>query len=478
LCGIIPIIEHFAARNSGDWHGEFTSLHSLRTTREEAWQIFSFFSTPPVGEYFARERLRLDPNDPESVERYLSKATQAQAYVETMRLNTMRGRRRRAIQDHMMPTGRSKWAHDYYCYRKDSHRIPDATSGRYTVNPERAGWVRKWADWILVDGVSINKCCQRMLDDSGIRIHRSTMVDVLSDPALIGKFYAYTTKVVRDATGRKRKTHVDENGWLLVYEDPSQAIITQEQFYALRERFQRNKENSPRNTKHYYPPLKSLIFHSCGRRLVGVCRNGSPWYRCLPCRAWIKAIPLWEEIREGLRGILLQPERLIPAIKAQIDSGQSVEHLEEELRQKQQRIEMLEQAEQKALRLHLFLPNYPIDKLEAELSHVEEQKKQLIQEINRIEQQIRELRQAKVDEEGVKRFCEIVASNLNNMDDSRWRLLLEAMNLRVLVSNKTAVKVAVPAAKEGDDVIALCTSQSDGRLDGHSCHGNHNNQTI
>ena len=49
------------------------------------------------------------------------------------------------------------------------------------------------------------------------------------------------------------------------------------------------------------------------------------------------------------------------------------------------------------------------------------------------------------------------------MDDSRWRLLLEAMNLRVSVSDKTTVRMAVPAAKEGGDVIALCTSRSDGR---------------
>lgn len=217
----------------------------------------------------------------------------------------------------MMPTGRSKWAHDYHRYRRDSHQAPDERCGRYTVNSERAGWVRRWADWILVDGVSMNKCCQRMQKDFGIGIHRSTMVDVLSDPALIGKFYAYTTRVMRDATGRKRKTRVDEKDWLLVYEDPGQAILTQEQYYALRERFQRNKENSPRNTKHYYPPLKSLIFHSCGKRMVGVYRNGSPWYRCLPCRVWVKAMPLWEEIHEGLRRILLQPERLIPVVKDQ-----------------------------------------------------------------------------------------------------------------------------------------------------------------
>lgn len=160
--------------------GQVKALLFPRVDRETR---FLFGSFPLLAEvvqaglevYFAREKLCLDPNDPESVERYLSKATQAQAYVETMRLNTMRGRRRRAIQDHMMPTGRSKWAHDYHCYRKDSHQPLGQYSGRYTVNPERAGWVRKWADWILVDGVSINKCCQRMLSDFGVRIHRSTM---------------------------------------------------------------------------------------------------------------------------------------------------------------------------------------------------------------------------------------------------------------------------------------------------------------
>jgi len=302
-----------------------------------------------------------------------------------------------------------------------------------------------------------------MLKEAGIKIHRSTIVDVLSDPALVGKFYSYTTKLAIDTSGRKRRIPVDEKDWLLVYEDPAQAILTQEQFYALRERFQRNRENSPRNTKRYYPPLRSLIFHSCGRRLVGVYRNGVPWYRCLPCRIWVKAIPLWEEIREGLREIILQPERLIPAMKTQIDNGQSVERLEEELRQKQQQTNVLEQAEQKALRLHLLLPNYPIDKLEAELNRIEEQKKQLLQETNKIEHEIRKLRQAIINEEGVRYFCEMVASNLDNMDDNRWRLLLESMNLMVFVSDKTTARVTVPATKEGEDVIALCTSQSSGK---------------
>ena len=87
------------------------------------------------------------------------------------------------------------------------------------------------------------------------------------------------------------------------------------------------------------------------------------------------------------------------------------------------------------------------------MSRIEEQKKQSIQERNRVEQKVRELRHAIVNEEGIKRFCE--ALNLDSMDDSRWRLLLEAMNLRIFVGDKTIVKVSVPAAREGEDVIPL-----------------------
>ncbi|MFH0847008.1 MAG: recombinase family protein [Chloroflexota bacterium] len=456
-----------AVREALDFYnqGQVEALLFPRVDRETR---FLFGSFPLLAEvvqaglqvYFAREKFRLDPNDPESIERYLSKATQAQAYVETMRLNTMRGRRRRAIQDHMMPTGRSKWAHDYHCYRKDSHQAPDEQSGRYTVNPERAGCVRKWVDWILVDGLSINKCCQRMLNDSGIKIHRSTMVYVLSDPALIGKFYAYETKVERDVTGRKHKARVNEKDWLLVYEDPGQAILTEVEFYALRARFQHNKENSPRSTKHYYPPLKSLILHSCGRRMVGVYRNGQPWYRCLPCRAWIKAMPLWEQVRDGIKERLLDPGRLVPAIKSQLDSGQNIAYLEEELKSNKQRMETLDEAEQKALRLHLYLSNYPPEKLQAEIRRIKEQRKQLDENRMSLDEQLAELKQAVVDEQGLRRFCEIAARKVETLDDAKWRTILEAMHLQIhLDDNAVTIRVSVPAVDNENSEIVSCTSR-------------------
>lgn len=123
--------------------GEAQALLFPRVDRETR---FLFGSFPLLCEViragmkvcFARERFHLDPNDSESVSRYLRKAEEAQAYVETTWLNTMRGRRRRAERDHMMPTGRSKWAYDYHPYRRGWGQVPDAHSGRYTMNLERA----------------------------------------------------------------------------------------------------------------------------------------------------------------------------------------------------------------------------------------------------------------------------------------------------------------------------------------------------
>jgi Resolvase, N terminal domain. len=89
-----------AVRESLDLHvrGEIDTLLFPRVDRETR---FVFGSFPLLTEviksglrvYFAREKLALDPNDPERVERYLNKATQAQAYVQTMKANTSRAKR-------------------------------------------------------------------------------------------------------------------------------------------------------------------------------------------------------------------------------------------------------------------------------------------------------------------------------------------------------------------------------------------------
>ena len=120
----------------------------------------------------------------------------------------------------------------------------------------------------------------------------------------------------------------------------------------------------------------------------------------------------------------------------------------------------MEQASQKALRVHLYTPNYPIEKLEAEQQHIEENRKELRREQERLKRQIDELKQAMADEEGLRRFGEIASRNLDSLNDGQWRILLETMKVKILVNDSgIKVKMAVPFTKEESSVIADGTSR-------------------
>jgi len=327
--------------------------------------------------HFAREGRKYEPSDPESFEWVMRGLSQAQADADEIRANTSWGRRKRAEEGHMMPSGGRKWAYHYHRYRKGWDVLPRPDSGRHTVNWERAAWVKRWADWILSDGMSARRVSRVMGEKYGISVARGTIVDILGDPILIGKVYAYKTKVIRDAMGKRKITAVPQCDWLLVYEDDSLRLLTDAQFFTLKEKFRLNMENSPRHTVHWYPPLRGLIFCSCGRRMTGRYHNGQPKYWCVACRTWTKAVSLWDQIRAGIRESLLDPGRLIPAIESQLQSGQSINRLEEEIESNSQKLVALAKAEEKALRLHLYLENHEVETLDTEMRRIREHRQQL-----------------------------------------------------------------------------------------------------
>ena len=68
--------------------------------------------------------------------------------------------------------------------------------------------------------------------------------------------------------------------------------------------------------------------------------------------------------------------------------------------------------------------------------------------------------QAIVNEEGVRRFCEIATGNLDSLNDEQWRVLLETMKVKIFVNDSgITVKLAVPSTKEATSVIAANTSR-------------------
>jgi len=398
--------------------------------------------------FFARDKFRLDPSSPESVEHYLNKAIQAQTYVVTMRENTMRATRKRAEKDHRMPTGGDKWAYQYHHYR--NYQVPDANSGRYTLNPQRGAWLCKLEKWILVDGLSLKKCEGKFEELTGIRLNRATLLRILTDPINIGKVYAYRHKLVRDFQGRKHRVSVPENEWVLVYEDPSLRIFTDEEYYALKRKFELNKQNSPRNTQHYYPPLKGLVIcESCQLKMQALTTNfGTAYYRCQSCRNHINAWWLWRNIKVYLTRLVLDPERLMATIKANFDSGQTIARLERELVSLRREKEGWQQSRVKQRRLYL-LPNsnYSEQNYLQDDQRIQSQLQRIDDRTAGVEQRIAEAREAKLDEQGIRYFCEVAANNLGKMTDSQWRLLLEAIQLKVMVVGKAIfIEGAVPVS--------------------------------
>jgi len=301
----------------------------------------------------------------------------------------------------------------------------------------------------MLSGLSLAKCEQQFEQLTGVKLSRTTLWRMLTDLIVIGKVYAYRHKRIVDPQGKKHQVPVPEDEWLLIYEDPSLRIFTDDEYYALKRQFERNKQNSPRNTKYHYPPLKGMVIcEPCRLKMQALTTNfGTAYYRCKACRNHINAWRLWRNVRDYITRLVLDPERLTAATKASLESGQALSNFERKLANSRQQMEMLEQAEAKVLRLHLYLPDYPVEKLEAEQFRIEQQRQQLTQEKSNLEAQIAELRQATVDQEEIKHFCEIVANNLEKMMDKQWRFLVEVLQLKIMIVGKAIfIEGAVPVS--------------------------------
>ncbi|MDP3062254.1 MAG: recombinase family protein, partial [Chloroflexota bacterium] len=408
----------------------------------------------------------------------LAKATQAQAYVETMRVNTMRAKRRRASQGHKMPTGGRKWAFEY-----------DPATGQYRKNEARAAWIARCYQWVLEEGLSLYACCRR-LEAEGVpppgyelwarSVEKGrawnrrrppspetwfpgTLRGLLLDEGNVGRFYAYKHETARGKDGKKRQVTADPSKWVLVYEDSSQAIVTQEQHEAFKAKMRRNQENSPRHAKHPYPPLRGLVFCPlCGRRMAGwrCSHTGVTYYKCEVCRNLVNAFKLWDELREEIKTRLLEPERLLPAVRAQLESGRTLEGLEAEQARLSRELENWKQVRDKARRFYFLKQSYTEEQYLADDKEMERRQESVARDLEDVRSQISRLKFAALEEDGIRRFCKLAAQNLDSLDDDQWRVLLERMRVRVVVppGEPVIVQVALPVAEPQSGAIAYQSS--------------------
>ena len=193
-----------------------------------------------------------------------------------MRERSIRGKRSRAIAGRL-PSGAG---HKLYGYNYIAGK--GIGEGVRYINEDEAKWVREMYRWLVEEGLSIFGITRR-LSASGVPSptgadfwFRQTVYRILTNPAYIGKTYAFTHTYGephrrRKPDGKRRKTGVQwrpKEEWIEI-PNATPPIISQELSDAAQKQLKRNKELLGRNAKHQYL-LSGYVFCSrCGIRYQG-----------------------------------------------------------------------------------------------------------------------------------------------------------------------------------------------------------------
>jgi hypothetical protein len=341
--------------------------------------------------------------------------------------NLLGGRDKLATVAHQVPNGMVMWPFDYMPKRIYGKMV----TGKPSINKERATWVMKWAEWILEEGAGLAEVCRLMNQNHPLVLTR--------------RGRKWSPKAIRDIL-RSRQL-VGEFCWKgkLYLEDENLRILGNEQFEALQKRLDENRERSYYNAAKYdYPPLPKMVFHACGQLMYGVPVNGKPYYRCPKCRrSYISAQIIWNELQEGIKDKLLKEERLIPAIRIQFNNKDTIAQLEQEIRTKTDEIKKWQNAKDSAFHMGMMLKNYPQDRVQEEIDKAEEKIQHLEVEKTNLGNRLSTLTERRLDEEGIRRLCQLLAKNIDHLTKNQWEVLNKLLKLKVKVYSKELVIVNV-----------------------------------
>jgi hypothetical protein len=231
-----------------------------------------------------------------------------------------------------------------------------------------------------------------------------------------------------------------------------ETVLSVERFRMLQQRLNEIKENKAWNAvKLDYPPLKSMVFCRCGRRMAGCPFHGYPYYRCNVCRKpIISASWLWREVSTELKSALASEARLVPAIRRQITGRDLVEKKEKELRETGERIKFLGGKWDALYRL--ASPDYPVDRFKIREREIIDALNQAKSEKGQLEKELEVLRQRRIDEEGIARFCKVITRNLDTLTKDQWIMLLKMLKLKITVHQADQISVNVALPPIGEEV--------------------------
>ncbi len=306
--------------------------------------------------------------------------------------------------------------------------------------------------WLVEDRVSCNEICRRLLANNipapkgGNYWGRTTVGRTLRNPVYYGETYANKMLSVEPKTvtegKRYKKTRRElrpREEWIEL-QDATPPIITKGLFDQAQQQLQSNRAMAPSQQKHQYL-LRGLIWCKwCGRRYHGEPEHGQIYYRCSGrnklashCRNQrLKGDYLEELVWGKVKEVLVKPELVIAELERMRQSNTQTQHLEDEVRLYQERLEALDDAETRVTRLYAYAGG-DIDKTAKELRRLKAEQERIKEEIARLEKRIEQAKQLELNGVGIKRFCELAKQNIENFTFDEKRLALETLQIKVWI---------------------------------------------
>lgn len=388
--------------------------------------------------------------------------------ADKIRERTIRGKIARAKSGRLLGgTGSKLYGYDY---------LPGkgVGEGKRYVDEEQTQWVREMYRWLVEEGLSVNGIVFRLralgVPTPSGRGHwgKATVHKILTNPAYIGKTYAFTQTRVegkkhRKANRKNRATHIifkPADQWVEI-PDATPPIISEELFSQAQAKLQRNRELASRNTKREYL-LSSYVFcRQCGRRYSGMALtyktkhgiSGNRYYRCpknlkiispIQCRnRMIRADYLEETVWRQIEDLLRRPEVILAGLQSMGNEVVNVDSYEAEIEAVEGQLRHMGREKDRVWKA--FRLTGDESKFTEEINGIMAKTDELERRRAELEKRIEVSKQTEIDIDGIKRFCGLASRNLDNFTYEDKRLALEALSTKVWVDNNCiTIEGAIP----------------------------------
>lgn len=404
--------------------------------------------------------------------RFLLSARQfvAELELEKIRERTVRGKRARLTGGKIHNHGP-----ELFGYRRDKE------AGVRLIHEYQAAIVRRIFERIGVDGASIRSLVKQ-LNDEGIPTPSAGKQDRDGDGAsrwgtgVIHRMVrnpAYKGETIEWRTtghgGKRNPTEKPQDEWIRLPEGTTPAIVTSELWAAVQARLESNKGDSTRNRKHFYL-LRGLIRCAvCGQKMRPEPEHNYRVYRCYsrdtpagPCGgkrapAEIVEAGIWEAVASRLR----DPSIIAAELKRRRDEEPDVT-LSSDLEAARR---MLSRLEKQQAGLARRLADSPEDDslwelVQREIKRIESEKQAIGNSIGEMEQRLETERQAVVQLDSLRAYCERVAHNLDAFGPEEKRLALEAMGVQITANGREwEGRGSIPFGASSAGVVSLSSER-------------------